>query len=256
MPVKRQDIKIGDVFGNLEVKEVTSYQEHNFIRSMRYVYRCVCKLCNGEKVYKAHELNKFQDCGCSKKGKKKPLKYPRKWTSKLNDQQKEIVEKYYPVAIKFKKDAIKRWRISEELAYDIAVSGLVRAAVCYGIHGEERFTFVTFAKNQMNWIARREFRDMSARIKTFVPLGMDGYYDYNFWIITDDVYERMSRKEELDNLLRFLTAKEKKVLHMRFWQDMELKDIALELGVTRSMISMIINNSLEKMHWIADKDEN
>lgn len=73
---------------------------------------------------------------------------------------------------------------------------------------------------------------------------------------TTEIVTRVELQEEIVELLdRVLTERQRKVIHMYFWEEMTQEEIGEVLGLKQNTISQIITNSLEILRDCINMDE-
>ena len=96
-------------------------------------------------------------------------------------------------------------------------------------------------------------RMRSSKQKNFNLLRIDDNMEYEFQIKVDalalleDEEERLAYEEQLDNLFRLLTNKQREVVYLHFMQELSYQEVAEILHITPKSVRKIIYRALERM---------
>lgn len=82
---------------------------------------------------------------------------------------------------------------------------------------------------------------------------LDEEYDYDFKIevnagtLMEDEEERISYEQELENLLKLLTNKQREVIYLRFIQGLSVQEISEILNITPKSVRRMTYRAIERM---------
>ncbi|MDR2970246.1 MAG: sigma-70 family RNA polymerase sigma factor [Tannerellaceae bacterium] len=96
-------------------------------------------------------------------------------------------------------------------------------------------------------------RIISSKLKASNLLSLDDQPEYEFQINVDALAlleneeERLAYEEQLENLFRLLTNKQREVVYLHFMQELSYQEVAEILHVTPKSVRKIIYRALERM---------
>lgn len=144
----------------------------------------------------------------------------------------------------------------EDLA-SIAIIGLVKAAKVFDASLGYKFTTLAakFARMEIHNYFRTNHKSVSA-VSLSQPLVEDSTTFTVEDIIEDDNdwAEKFIEHEDLQRAMNELSARERAVIEMKYFDEMKQEEIARKMGLSRSMCAVISKGAIEKMRTAMTKE--